>query len=340
MFMRKLKIHTEETVYPNVTDEDIRFDLFPKIRIRATTRQDKHPWEKMTDKEIIKSAGLYSQDKETKEWGYNLAAVLLLGKDETIKRICPQYRTDALMRKNNVERYDDRLIVETNIIDSYDILMDFARKHLLDKFHLEDNRTFSLSGAISREMIVNSLAHREYTDGFYAKFVIEKDRMYIENANVAARFGNITPNNIKPKSKNPLIAAFFRNIGYADELGSGTRNLYRYVKLYSGKDPEIIEDDIFKIIVPLDDNYSFDVLTRNPTGPLYIAVDPATLKEAERKVYDVICEGVAITRYEIATASGVPERSVRRAIESLTEKGLIVRIGSNKSGKWVKPRSV
>jgi DNA-binding transcriptional ArsR family regulator len=34
--------------------------------------------------------------------------------------------------------------------------------------------------------------------------------------------------------------------------------------------------------------------------------------------------------------SGVPERSVRRAIESLTEKGLIERTGSNKSGKWVK----
>ena len=29
MFMRKLKIHTEETVYPHITDDDLRFDLFP-----------------------------------------------------------------------------------------------------------------------------------------------------------------------------------------------------------------------------------------------------------------------------------------------------------------------
>jgi len=153
LFMRKLDIHTEEKVYPNITDGDLRLDLFPRIRIWVATRHKDHPWEKMTDKEIIRSAGLYSVDPETKQWGYNLAAVLLLGKDEIIKRICPAYRTDALFRKVNVDRYDDRLVVETNLIESYDILIKFALKHLLDKFHLEDNKSFSLCGAIVREMI-------------------------------------------------------------------------------------------------------------------------------------------------------------------------------------------
>jgi len=70
------------------------------------------------------------------------------------------------------------------------------------------------------------------------------------------------------------------------------------------------------------------------------AVNAEDFKESELKVYNVICEGVAITRGEIAAASGVPERSVRRAIESLTEKKLITRVGSNKSGKWVESKSV
>lgn len=181
-----------------------------------------------------------------------------------------------------------------------------------------------------RFLFDNSLAHREYTDGFYAKFVIEKNQMYIENANRAARFGNITPKDVKPKSKNPIIAAFFRNIGLADELGSGTRNLFKYTKLYSNKDPQIIEDDIFKIVVPLDDNYSFDMNTRNPSkGSILI------LKETESKVYEVIREGIVTTRKEISLISGIPERSVARAIAFLTEKGFIERIGGNKSGKWV-----
>jgi len=41
------------------------------------------------------------------------------------------------------------------------------------------------------------------------------------------------------------------DIGRADQLGSGIRNLYKYSKLYSGGEPELIEGDIFKIIIPL-----------------------------------------------------------------------------------------
>jgi len=326
MFMRKYDIRTEEKVYPNVRDEDLRFDLLPMLRQMAVNRHKEHPWEKLSDKEIIKSANLYTEDPDTKQWGYNRAAVLLLGKDDTIKRICPSHRTDALLRKVNVDRYDDRLIVETNLIESYDLLMGFARKHMLDKFYLEDDARISLSSKIAREMIVNSLAHREYTDGFYAKFVIEKDRMYVENACRAFKFGPITPSNLKPKSKNPIIAAFFRNIGYADELGSGTRNLYKYVKKYSGKDPEIIEDDIFKITVPLDDNYSADMLSlERPYG---------NLSPLEIEVFRAIGERRYTTAEKMATFLGTSPASIERSVAKLRDMGVIRRDGSKKKGSW------
>lgn len=41
-----------------------------------------HPWAEMTDVEMLKSAGLYGNDLVTGERGYNLAAILLLGKDD------------------------------------------------------------------------------------------------------------------------------------------------------------------------------------------------------------------------------------------------------------------
>jgi len=41
------------------------------------------------------------------------------------------------------------------------------------------------------------------------------------------------------------------NIGRADKLGSGVRNLYKYTKIYSGNEPELIEGDVFKTIIPL-----------------------------------------------------------------------------------------
>ena len=38
----------------------------------------------------------------------------------------------------------------------------------------------------------------------------------------------------EPFPKNPSISKVFREIGLADELGSGMRNTYKFTKLYSG----------------------------------------------------------------------------------------------------------
>lgn len=48
-----------------------------------------------------------------------MASILLLGKDETILEACPVYRTDAMLRRSNTNRYDDKTVVATNLIDSY-----------------------------------------------------------------------------------------------------------------------------------------------------------------------------------------------------------------------------
>ncbi|MEQ2944346.1 ATP-binding protein [Anaerostipes hadrus] len=107
-------------------------------------------------------------------------------------------------------------------------------------------------------MIANTLIHREFTSSYTAKFVIEKDRMYTENANRSSGDGIITPDNMEPNPKNPIIASFFRNIGWSDRLGSGVRNIFKYSKYYSGEEPEFVEGDVFRIIMPLNEDYSYD----------------------------------------------------------------------------------
>ena len=150
-------------------------------------------------------------------------------------------------------------VIRTNLIESYDQLMEFGRKHLSDKFFIEGVERKNLRNIITREMIANTLIHREFTSSYTAKFVIEKDRMYTENANRSSGDGIITPDNMEPNPKNPIIASFFRNIGWSDRLGSGVRNIFKYSKYYSGKEPEFIEGDVFRLIVPLNEDYSYDI---------------------------------------------------------------------------------
>lgn len=49
----------------------------------------------MNDRELLKSAGLYGRDIATGEEEYNLAAIMLLGKDDVILSVAPAYVTDA-----------------------------------------------------------------------------------------------------------------------------------------------------------------------------------------------------------------------------------------------------
>lgn len=344
MYIRKQNIFTEKKIYPYATLEDLRLDLLPKIRVMAQNHAGgSHPWATMTDEELLKSAGLYGKDMATGQEGYNLAAIMLLGKDDVILNVAPAYVTDAIVRKVNMDRYDDREIIKTNLIESYDKLLEFGKKHLPDKFFLEDTVNRSLRNTIIREMASNTLMHREFSSSYTAKFVIEKDRMYVENANRATNDGFITVDNLEPNPKNPVIAAFFRNIGYADQLGSGVRNLFKYSKYYSGAEPSFAEGDVFRIVVPLDETYSFDFsLTENETNATKNATkheketkNTLVLSEKEKKVLQIIEENSSITQKTLAEKSDISLGTIKRILPILQEKGLLIREGNKRSGHWI-----
>lgn len=358
MYIRKQEIYTERKVYPYVLKDDLRLDLLSRVRLLAKNNAGgSHPWEGMDDETLLKSAGLYTTDRVTGQKGFNLAAVMLLGKDEVIKEVCPAYVTDALVRKVNVDRYDDREIVDTNLIESFDRLFEFAKKHLPDKFYVEDAERKSLRNIIVREMLVNTLMHREFTSSYQAKFIIEKNRMFTENANRAKSDGLITPENLEPYPKNPLIANFFRNIGFADKLGSGTRKIFKYAHLYSGENPELIEGDVFRTIVPLDEMYSFDsdelsVRKNYPENavkneqiaqsaekmPCKCRVDtekmPCKMSEGAEKVYNAIKENPKSSNIDLCKILNLSDRTVRNYITELKNLKQIHRVGSDKSGYW------
>ena len=163
--------------------------------------------------------------------------------------------------------------------------------------------------------------------------------MYIENANRAAKEGYITPDNTEPDPKNPIIASFFRNIGYADQLGSGVRNLFKYSKFYSGKDPELKEGDIFRITVPLDDEFSFDFGTLSADKQESIAEKQETnaekLARQQKAIYEFVeREGRATTK-DVIHLLQVKERQARNIIYGMINQGILEKQGNSKSTVYI-----
>ena len=165
-----------------------------------------------------------------------------------ILNIAPTYVTDALVRKINVVRYDDREIIKINLVESYNQLLEFGRKNLSDKFFMEDTVNKGFRDTIVRKIVSNTLMHREFTSSYTAVCDWESANTRGE-CKPSNDGGFIAVDNLEPNHKNSIIAAFSRNIDYADQFGSGIRKLFKYSKYYSGKDPQFVEDDIFRIIV-------------------------------------------------------------------------------------------
>ncbi|MBQ7558368.1 MAG: putative DNA binding domain-containing protein [Lachnospiraceae bacterium] len=114
---RKSSEYREQQILPYANESHLKLELMDKVRELAREQnQEKHPWKSMDDMEIMRSAGLYVQNMVTGESGFNLAAVLLFGKPEVIKTCVPGYITDAIYRVDNVDRYDDRDMVDVNLI--------------------------------------------------------------------------------------------------------------------------------------------------------------------------------------------------------------------------------
>lgn len=252
LYNRKRLFYTENTVYPHLRFEELRADLFPKVRQLLASRNPAHPWLALDNHQLLVKAGLYQRDQQTDQPGYTLAAALLLGRDELISQVVPHFRVDALLRRHDLQRYDDRLDIRTNLIDTYEQLMGFVQKHLPDPFYLEGTTSISLRDKIFREVVANILVHREYTNARPTTFVIYADQVVAENANVPHYGGPLLLDTFAPYPKNPAIARFFLQLGRVEELGSGVLNVTHYLPKYvPGALPRFLDGPVFQTTLPL-----------------------------------------------------------------------------------------
>lgn len=353
IYARKQSTFFVNKVYPNLGLEFLDFELIRKAKKMAISRVDNHAWTNMSEEEILRSSGLILVDPDTGREGITLAAILLFGKDSTIMSVLPQYKTDAIYRVKNMDRYDDREVIITNLIDSYRKLMEFGKKHLNDSFVLDGDQSVSARDKILREITSNILAHRDYSNAYTAQFIIEKDKIYTKNSNLPHGHGELQLNKFEPFPKNPPISKVFREIGYADELGSGMRNTNKYTKLYSGEAPIFVEGNIFEIVIPMGNVAKLQVgpgetskeieETNKEIKKTNKETSKETSKEKGKETSKEICNGIIaileirpeITVREVAKVMGISVSGARYHIDKMKKNGMIEHIGSTKKGKWI-----
>lgn len=149
-----------------------------------------------------------------------------------------------------------------------------------------------------------------------------------ENANKTCHYGRVLTTST-PFPKNPIIARFFNNIGRADELGSGVRNLYKYTKMYSNSEPLLFEDDVIKVEIPLGFIASGDKTA--------ISGDKTKNKEISTQEQDIlqyIGENGSISNSQACELLNLKPSRIRAIFSTMLDKELIYPIGEKKSRKY------
>ncbi|MDR0960105.1 MAG: hypothetical protein LBM23_07110 [Propionibacteriaceae bacterium] len=336
LYHRKSELYTERKVFPFADLSQLKLaELMPLARQRAINKRPGHPWGTIEDWGILRSAGLWEHDPISGVEGINMAGVLLFGSERLILSCVPGYFIDCVLRRENLDRYDDRLMIRSNLLEAFDEIMGFIAKHTLDRFFVVDGQRSGVRDHIAFEVVSNLLSHQEFASSMPARVTIERDRLVTENWNRPCHPGQIDPGNFNPDPKNPIIASFFVNAGLADTLGSGVRNLYRYTRIYSGQDPELIEGDVFTTIIPLSPSVPSDGI-ENGIDDIENGIDaPHVLLDSEQTVLAALRADSSMTIKKLMMATGLSQRHVSRILGSLRVHGLLRREGSDRLGKWV-----
>lgn len=327
LYIRKKNIYTEQQIYPFATIKDLDTNTIKHAKELIRRRKPDHPWLDLSTKEFLRAARLWTTDLLTGEEGLNLAALMLLGKDETIASVSPVYRTDALVLADNTKRYSERLCVTSNLVTAYTELCDFCKRWLPDSFALDGDQRVSARDILIRELISNTLIHREFSSPYISTLTIEPDVLQTKNASRCLFAVQINPSTVSPVPKNPIIANFFVQLGFAEELGSGTKNLYKYSELYTGKPPYLEDNNFFIARVPIPE-YSLSAQRTAPThseGPI--------ANERVDTILDLLSEDEGMGVKEIADKLSMSVRSIRRYVSLLVDKQLVV---SEKNGRTIR----
>jgi len=136
--------------------------------------------------------------------------------------------------------------------------MNFIERNMPDVFALDERgiNRLDLRNMLFREIVSNLLLHREYASTFSSKLLIFSDRVISENWTKPMQIGNVTLDSLETHTKNPLITKVFREMKWAEELGSGKKNIKKYAPLYYDK---------YEIEIQNSDKFVFSITYKEAT---------------------------------------------------------------------------
>jgi ATP-dependent DNA helicase RecG len=259
-----------------------------------------------------------------------LAGLLLLGREEQLRRFVPAYETAFQVLEGTDVRVNE--FYRKPLLQTFEEVEQLFRARVSEKeiqvglFRVPvpnfDRRAF-------REAFVNALVHRDYARLGAVHIRLDDDGLSISNPGCFVE--GVTLQNllvVAPRSRNPLLADIVKRIGLAERTGRGIDRIYEGMLRYGRPAPDYSMSDAHTVTVQMSSaeaDFKFLEMIlhhEDRTGramPIDSLIILSRLREERR----------------LATADLVffvqkPEAIVRANLEKLVEAGLVEAHGAGR----------
>ncbi len=191
----------------------------------------------------------------------------------------------------------------TQVEESVKIILRYLRKNIrisgLKRIEEPEIPVFVL-----REAITNAIIHRDYSIPSFIYIRIYPDRIEIENP--GGLLPPLKPEDLKKEHpsilRNPKIAETFFLAGYIERWGKGTNKMIEECIKAGLKEPEFIDKgSFFKVIIYRE------------------------VREIEKRIIEILKKRKEVTTKDISKILGISERTARKYLKELLDKGIIER---------------
>ncbi|MCD6261583.1 MAG: putative DNA binding domain-containing protein [Deltaproteobacteria bacterium] len=281
----------------------------------------------LSDTDFLKEMGLLVEQHG--QISPSRAAIFLFGSNATLRQLLPRPVVDCQRfslprdRADAGERWIDRLVLDENLIRSWQSLIDWYQRFAERPFRVDpaslqrddappDYRAF-------RESMVNLLIHQDYSDhSRKAEIRHYTDQTVFWNPGDAFATDTDLLEPGEKEVRNPRIVTAFRRIGLSENAGWGLRDVFRNWQQLGHVPPTITNNKgrkCFELVLKKEELLSeHQVLFQASLG--------VQLTDEQARVFAFACREKAITLPQIKAVTGLAGPDAVELADTLVTKVL------------------
>lgn len=251
----------------------------------------------------------------------NNAGNALFGKNATVHLKLATFATDDKVT------FLDLKLLTGNIYNLSSVAIQYINDRINWRAEIDERRRKEIPEiptAAIREIVINSFAHANYEVSNEIEINMHPGKIVIYNPGSFP--DDLTPYdfinyNLASYKRNKLLLDVLFRSKDVEKSGTGFQRVNDLCR--QGNIQWNFRKEAY--------GFYFEFIRTN--GQINVPINVSLTKD-EDKILRLLKENFGISKSEMALSIAKSERTVQRILSSLTEKGLIVREGSNKSGFW------